>query len=162
MKRQHRPVRGLLLLALALFFAAGSSCGAAGKLVSHLVLRFVGLGGLVILCTTLVAIAAIYLVPPGAVARWMTRVREDRREARRERRRQLRQAVVHAPAVVAAPPVEAPQDRMMRERVRAAMKGLGYKPFEFEAFVQEMDTAQPVELLVREGLRKMQERRAVS
>jgi hypothetical protein len=169
-KRQHRPVTGLLLIVLALFWALGRRCGVAGEILSTCSVYLFGRTGTNILVAFVLVAALLCLVPSGAVGRIV-------REWARSRRARPIVARAVAPRLVEARviPIREKVTSASQETIsmvkamtaklptpgnildtEAALLALGYKPFEFRDIVQGLDAKKPVQTLIREALALLQ------
>lgn len=147
MTRKPRTLTGFALFLILAFyaFAFAGSCGVIGHALAHVVTALVGTAGSVMIAVVLGALGVRCLTPLLA-----TPVRQ-----RQAARRMVRSALNH---VLREPVVEVlpPPQRMKIEDARSALKNLGYLPREIEPVVAQMDPTQPLEVLVRGGLKALQ------
>jgi len=166
--RQHRPVLGLVLIAIAVFVACSRDFGVIGRGFHRLLTAGIGHNGLDLLAVTLCLSGTVCVLPPGTLVKgivWTARA--------------LVMVLVHiieaclpapgAATVRVKPPAKVlpfaqpallPAQRLKLDDVRGALKQLGFKPAEFEHIVVKMDASRPIELLVRDAL--VQLRKAVA
>lgn len=177
---RKRLVTGIAVLACTFFYAFAPTCGLLGQLISRGSATLLGQTGSLLLAVTLFLIGTVMVIPVGGVGR-LVRWAQNGREARvRGVARELEASVSKAelkriakalramaheeedgdgiPHPVAPAPGEpvptelAPTDRMKLDDLRGALKGLGYKPHEFEKFVAGMDPARSLDNLIRDAL----------
>ncbi len=166
--RQHRPVLGLVLIAIAVFVACSRDFGIIGRGFHRLLTAGIGHNGLDLLAVTLCLSGTVCVLPPGTLVKgvvWACRA--------------VVMVLVHvieacipAPGTATVrvkPPAKVlafrgaelvPMDRRKLDDVRGALKQLGFKPAEFETIVAGLDPVQPLELMVRSAL--LQLRKAAS
>lgn len=173
MNRFNRPVTGLVLLFTAIFIVNARRCGLLGLWLAKGISMLLGTFGGFLLVFALVTCGLVMIVPWRLVAKAMKAQRRRPVIHPAIHYRPVRRAVVASPPLHSAsrqdernwsltfaplePPKPAnetlsPSHRMRLDDVRSALKGLGYRPNEYEQLVKEMDPSQPFERLVKDGL----------
>jgi RuvA, C-terminal domain/4TM region of DNA translocase FtsK/SpoIIIE len=182
---RKRLLLGFLLLAATFFYAFAPTCGLVGRLISRASAQLLGQTGSTLLSLTMFVVGLLLVVPHDSISRffrWAFAGRAARvAKVVRESDEWIRAAdvkrivaealsthdglrahfgerpVVHA-QIVAKPEaiIPTPAERMRLDDVRGALKGLGYKTYEYEKIVAGLDPTVPLELLVKDALRALQ------
>jgi len=166
--RKHRPVTGLILIALAVFVAGSRDFGFIGRGLHHVLAAAVGRNGIDLLTLALCLCGTVCVLPPGTLVRgivWACHalvtglvfiVEALTPEPQVTATRKLPSKVLQFPS---AATLLTPAQRMQLDDVRGALKQFGYRTAEFEHIVVAMDPTQPIEVLVKSAL--VQLRKAV-
>lgn len=179
---RQRLVAGILMLALAFFYAFAETCGTLGHLVARGSSYLLGQTGSSLVALTLLAIGVLFVIPHGAIGafvRWAWHGREARvtrvvadmdkfvsaRRAEKPDVEHVKKIVIDVlrehgrrvvQDVVAGEIVtRPPAERMRLDDVRGALRSLQYRPHEFEPIVKNLDPKLPLEVLVKSALKAL-------
>jgi hypothetical protein len=187
MKNLHparkRLVAGILMLAIAFFYAFAPTCGAIGHLVARGSAYLLGQTGSSLVALTLFTVGGLFVIPHGAIGalvRWAWHGREARvgrvvadmdrfvttkREARQVDVEHVKKIVIGVlrehgrkvvqDAVAGEIVTRPPAERMRLDDVRGALKNLGYLKNEYEPVVAGLDPKLPLETLVRGAIKTL-------
>lgn len=176
--RQHRPVLGFFLLALATFVAYSNDFGLLGHGLHIALAKLVGHNGIDLATVTLCLSGTVCVLPPGTLVRVFIKlcgalvyllvavieqlvrlgvgtVGHAVDAAKSAQKKPAKVIPLRPSAPVRPDAVLPPATRKQLDDVRGALKHFGYKPAEFEHIVAKMDGSQPVEMLVRDALARL-------
>ena len=171
---RRRIVIGILLLAMAFFYAFAPSCGVVGWAISRASGYLIGQTGSALLALTLLVVGTLFVLPHDflrSIAQWFTRGRQarvDRVVAEMDEDARFRSIARNIESATAKALARAemlkessisPTARRNLDAVRDALKSLQYKSHEYEPLVRAMDPSVPFETLVKSALKKLNEKR---
>lgn len=148
-----KPLKGFLLLLLALFVGQAHQCGLLGQALARGLTYLLGAYG-----TSLVVVALVAggITVSGAAEMMWLFVRGIVKRERVVVRSTRKQPTPIAVEVTVAPKKQMPTvERMKITDLRTALKNLGYESGEYAPVIAHADPALPLETLVRGALKEL-------
>lgn len=176
---RQRLLIGFLLLLAAFFYAFAPTCGLIGRFVQYATSRLLGQTGSTLLAMMLLVTGVLFVIPHdgfgrffrwafhGREARVATVVRDSDQWVRTAEVRRIVAEAIKAHTVLEqtqtakialpapAAPKLPPQDRIHLDKIRGALKELGYVKAEYEPLVAAMDPKLPLAVLLRGAIQTL-------